>query len=74
MLATTCLCRRLGSALLDSGEWQQAVRLLAQDESEQGFPGVKVASLIESLLELAGPKGLKGTDITCRQLISNRYV
>lgn len=50
------------------------VRLLAQDESERGFPGVKVASLIEPLLELAGPKGLRGTDITCRQLIFNRYV
>lgn len=52
------------------------VRLLVQDEREQGFPGVKVASLKEPLLELAGPKGLglRGTDITCRQLIFNRYV
>lgn len=47
------------------------VRMPAQDETELGFPtGVKVASLIEPWLELAGPKSLRDADITCRQLLT----
>lgn len=46
-------------------------QLLTQDETELGFPtGVKVASLIEPWLELAGPKSLRDADITCRQLLT----
>lgn len=81
MLATTCLYRRLGSAFPDLGEWHThrnaqllthlGVRLLAQDERELGFStGEKTVSLIEPWLELAGPKRLRGADITCRQLLT----
>lgn len=46
------------------------MRLLAQDERAQGFPGVNAVSLIEPLLELAGPKELK----VLTSLVGNLYL
>lgn len=86
-MATICLYRSLGSALLDSSEWQTrrspqvltylGVRPFAQDERELGFPTGEKIGHFDGALAAAGegPKRLRGPETTYRQLLTcNRDV